>query len=134
MNNLPPFALIKENRIEFLQKKCALCLCALFYPEIGDQMPNCSRLQCCHTFHKECLDHVVKNECPECRSPIEKRVQINQSLELAIRNEAFDDGCIDENIREQFKYEMLSIRKYPYHKIIFEKWRNEYLSNSLGGN
>ena len=123
MNNLLPFILYKENRAEFLQKKCALCLCALFYPESGDQMPNCSRLQCCHTFHAECLAHVVKNECPECRAPVEKQIHIQKSLELAIRNEAFDDGHISEELKEQFKNEGLIVKDYPYHKIIFEKWR-----------
>ena len=128
MNNLPPFMLYKENRAEFLQKKCALCLCALFYPESGDQIPNCARLQCCHTFHAECLAQIVKNECPECRAAIkagEKRIQIQKSLELAIRHEAYDDGHISEELREQFKNELVTLRDYPYHKIIFDKWRSK---------
>jgi len=87
-------------------------------------MPNCSRLQCCHTFHAECLAHVVKNECPECRAPVEKQIHIQKSLELAIRNEAFDDGHISEELKEQFKNEGLIVKDYPYHKIIFEKWRS----------
>lgn len=126
MNNLPPLMLYKENRTEFLQKKCALCLCALFYPEIGDQMPNCSRLKCYHTFHTDCLAKIVKNECPECRVLIkagDKPINVQHSLELAIRNEAFIDGHISKELREQFKNESVIIRNYPYHKIIFEKWR-----------
>ena len=131
MNNLPPFWLYKENRAEFLQKKCALCLCTLFYPEIGDQMPNCTRLQCCHTFHTECLAQIVKNECPECRSPTkagDRQINIQKSLELAIRHEAYDDGHISEELKEQFKNESVVLRDYHYHKIIFEKWRKQLLT------
>ena len=92
MNNQPPFLLLKENRNEFINKKCAICLCALFYPEVGDDFVSCSRLRCAHMFHTSCIDRITKHECPECRQAIiTKKVIIDKSIELAIRTEAFTE-------------------------------------------
>ena len=126
MNNQPPFLLLKENRNEFINKKCAICLCALFYPEVGDDFVSCSRLRCAHMFHTSCIDRITKHECPECRQAIiTKKVIIDKSIELAIRLEAFNGGHINAELRENFKCESIILKKYPYHAIVFEKWQNK---------
>jgi hypothetical protein len=49
---------------------------------------------------------------------------VNHSLELAIRDDAFDHNNIDEELRLQFMMSALKIDDYPYHKVVFERWRN----------
>jgi hypothetical protein len=63
--------------------------------------------------------------CPECRKPIAKLQNIDKSLELAIRDDAFDNGNIDQSLKKIFENTGLNIDDYPYHKIVFERWRNE---------
>jgi hypothetical protein len=127
MNNDYPFILYKNNKTEFMNKVCALCLTALYYPETGNTMTKCLRLGCTHTFHQECLDQLfVKNHvnCPECREPITSTINVEKSLELTIRNDAFDHGDVDADLLEQFKRSSMVVKDYPYHKTVFERWRN----------
>ena len=57
---------------------------------------------------------------------IYKKLQnIDKSLELAIRDDAFDNGNIDPSLKKIFENTGLNIDDYPYHKIVFERWRNE---------
>jgi hypothetical protein len=63
--------------------------------------------------------------CPECRAPIAKLQNLDKSLELAIRDDAFDNGNIDSALKNIFENTGLNIDDYPYHKIVFERWRNE---------
>jgi hypothetical protein len=128
MNNELPFILYKNNKPEFLNKVCALCLTALYYPEIGNTMTKCCRLGCRHTFHQECLEQMfVKNHvnCPECREPITSAINVEKSLELTIRNDAFDHGDVDPDLLEQFKMNSMVVKDYPYHKTVFERWRRK---------
>ena len=127
MNNTSPFQLYKTDKSEFLKKACAICLSTLYYPETGDKMPKCCRLGCRHNFHKECVDQLLQKKhkvCPECREPIQIVINVNHSLELAIRDDAFDHNNIDEELRLQFMMSALKIDDYPYHKVVFERWRN----------
>lgn len=127
MNNQPPLLLMNDNRKEFITKQCAICLCTLFYPETGDDMESCVRLQCDHMFHKHCLEMAMQPKCPECRSPILKKINIDRSLELTIRNEAFADNMMDAEMMESFAQEYkIVVKKRPYHAPVFEKWRNEF--------
>ena len=96
-----PYILYTTNKHEFLQKVCSLCLSALFYPEIGDKMVSCCRLQCRHTFHEKCMEKMIAykhNKCPECREPIISRLNVDKSLELAIRDDAFDNNAFEDII------------------------------------
>jgi hypothetical protein len=63
--------------------------------------------------------------CPECREPISKITNLDKSLEIAIRDDAFDNGNVDLTLRQEFKRSVLKVDDYPYHKIVFERWRNE---------
>jgi len=128
MNNESPFNLYKTNKPEFINKVCALCLTSLYYPETGDKMTKCCRLGCKHTFHQECLDQMfIKNHltCPECREPVTSTTIVQKSLELAIRDDAFNHGEVDEVLRERFMRTCVEIQDYPYHKTVFERWRSE---------
>jgi hypothetical protein len=128
MNNQSPFYLYILNKKEFLNKVCAICLNALFYPEIGDKMINCLRLQCRHMFHKECINQLINanhNKCPECRIQITQIININNSLELAIRCDAFDNGDVDKTLQHHFEINCLQIQNYPYHKTVFTRWREK---------
>jgi len=40
--------------------------------------------------------------CPECRAPIAKLQNLDKSLELAIRDDAFDNGNIDSALKNIF--------------------------------
>lgn len=126
MNNSLPFILYKTDKSEFINKKCAICLCPLFYPETGKTMVSCEQLQCRHMFHTECLSGLQQNKCPECRSTINSKKCIDKSTEIAIRTEAFECGLVDEQLAEQFKTELVVLRNYPYHAPVFEKWRTIY--------
>ena len=72
-----PFQLFKSNKPEFLSKLCAVCLCTLFYPENqgNDKFISCSRINCNHIFHNDCIHKTMNHNhfnCPECRTPIVK--------------------------------------------------------------
>ena len=124
---LPPFVLFKTDKHAFLQKKCALCITTLYYPESGNKMPNCRKLACGHTFHFDCLNQMIVNghhKCPECRKPVTKLINIDKSLEIAIRNDAFDNDNIDKTLKKQFTNEQIIVDDYPYHKAVFERWRD----------
>ena len=130
MNNQSPFQLYKSNKQEFLQRVCSVCLCALFYPENpeGDRLISCSRLNCNHMFHNDCIHKTMNHNhfnCPECRESISKITNLDKSLEIAIRDDAFDNGNIDHTLKLEFANSMLKVDDYPYHKIVFERWRNE---------
>ena len=127
MNNQTPFQLYKSNKQEFLDKVCSVCLCTLFYPE-GDRLISCSRLNCNHMFHNVCIHKTMNHNhynCPECRESISKITNLDKSLEIAIRDDAFDNGNIDHALHLEFANSMLKVSDYPYHKIVFERWRNE---------
>jgi len=131
-----PFQLYKSNKSEFLNKLCSVCLCTLFYPENqeNNKFISCSRLNCYHMFHNDCI-HKIMNynhfNCPECRIPIEKITNLDKSLEITIRDDAFDNGNVDPILTEEFKHSVLKIEDYPYHKIVFERWRNERINVEL---
>ena len=130
MNNQTPFQLYKSNKQEFLDKVCSVCLCTLFYPENpeGDRLISCSRLNCNHMFHNVCIHKTMNHNhynCPECRESISKITNLDKSLEIAIRYDAFDNGNIDHALHLEFANSMLKVDDYPYHKIVFERWRNE---------
>ena len=132
MNNQSPFELYNSNKTEFLNKLCAVCLCTLFYPENQeiDKFINCSRLNCNHMFHNDCIHKTMNHNhfnCPECRTPIVKLINLDKSLELTIRNDAFDNGNINTELKKVFENSALYMDDYPYHKIVFERWRNEKL-------
>ena len=125
-----PFQLFKSNKPEFLSKLCAVCLCTLFYPESqgNDKFISCLRLNCNHIFHNDCIHKTMNHNhfnCPECREPISKITNLDKSLEIAIRDDAFDNGNVDLTLRQEFKRSVLKVDDYPYHKIVFERWRNE---------
>ena len=137
MNIVSPFYLYKNDKLEFLKKVCAICLSTLYYPEIGDKMTKCCRLNCFHSFHQECLDQLFlqnHKNCPECREPVKTVTNVSQSLELTIRNDAFEHNNIDEELRKQFTMSGVKIDDYPYHKVVFERWGNEVLGNEVLGN
>lgn len=128
MNNQTPYILYKNNKPEFLSKKCAICLSLLFYPESDDKMVNCSKLNCCnHMYHTNCIQQIYSNKkCPECRKQFQTDdvKSIDSSLEIAIRCDAFDHNEVDEELKQTFMNECLKIKDYPYHKSVFERWRN----------
>jgi hypothetical protein len=127
MNNQTPYNLYKNNKTEFLNKLCSICLCILFYPESGEKMEmvSCSKLSCNHMFHTGCINRVTNNKCPECRETGGTIINIDKSLELTIRNDAFDNNDIDNSLRVSFSNECLKLADYPYHKIVFERWHKE---------
>ena len=128
MHVTSPYILYITNKADFLQKVCSLCLSALFYPEIGDKMVSCCRLQCHHTFHEKCMEKMIAykhNKCPECRESIISKLNVDKSLELAIRDDAFDNNNVDEILKAQFKISRLQLDDYPYHKSVFERWRTK---------
>ena len=109
MNNQLPFLLYKTNKREFLGKKCAICISSLYYPEISDKFVGCLKLNCGHIFHSNCIEQSInslqnnnRNKCPECRAVITEKIDINKSLEITIRNDAFNNNNIDEELRTQF--------------------------------
>ena len=125
---LSPFNLFTMYRREFLQKMCAICISTLYFPETGNKMPSCRKLQCGHTFHFDCLHQMIVNghhTCPECRVEISQIINMDKSLEIAIRNDAFDNGDIDETLKTKFSNEHVILDDYPYHKAVFERWRSE---------
>jgi hypothetical protein len=63
--------------------------------------------------------------CPECREPVTQIINMDKSLEIAIRNDAFDNGDIDETLKTKFSNEHVILDDYPYHKVVFERWRSE---------
>ena len=130
MNNQSPFQLYKSNKIEFLERVCAVCLSTLFYPENpgGNRLISCSKLNCNHMFHNDCIHKTMNHNhfnCPECRTPISKITNLDKSLEIAIRDDAFDNGNVDPGLKLSFENSQLKVADYPYHKIVFERWRNE---------
>ena len=130
MNNQSPFQLYKSINQEFLQRVCSVCLSTLFYPENpeGNRLISCSRLNCSHMFHNDCIHKTMNHNhfnCPECRAPISKITNLDKSLEIAIRDDAFDNGNIDHTLKMEFTNSQLKVDDYPYHKIVFERWRNE---------
>ena len=125
---ISPFHLYQEDKSEFLKKVCAICLTALYYPETDNKMKKCCRFNCWHAFHQDCANQLFAQNhtnCPECREPIRTVINTSQSLELAIRNDAFNHGNVDEELQKHFSMTGLNIRDYPYHKIVFERWRSE---------
>lgn len=122
-----PFELYQSNKHEFIHKVCAICWDAMFFPEHGETMLKCVRFDCMHTFHKNCVQELLiktaNNRCPECRGAIDKITDMNSSLELAIRSDAFDHGEVDNDLKEKFANSYLVIANYPYHKTVFERWR-----------
>lgn len=125
-----PFQLYKSNKREFLNKLCSVCLCTLFYPENPgtDKFISCSKLNCNHAFHNDCIHKTMNHNhlnCPECRTPITKIINLDKSLEISIRDDAFDNGNVEPVLKLEFANSILKIADYPYHKIVFERWRNE---------
>ena len=115
---------------------CSVCLCTLFYPENPEnpQFISISRVNCNHMFHNDCIHKTMNHNhsnCPECRTPIEKITNLDKSLEIAIRNDAFDNGNVDLILRQEFKNSVLKVTDYPYHKLVFERWRNEKINVEL---
>ena len=130
MNNQTPFQLYKSNKQDFLTRVCSVCLCTLFYPEKteNDRFVSCARLNCNHMFHNDCIHKTMNHNhfnCPECRTPISKITNLDKSLEIAIRDDAFDNGNVDPGLKMEFTNSQLKVADYPYHKIVFERWRNE---------
>lgn len=127
MNNESPFILYKNNKSEFINKMCALCLTTLYYPETGNKMPKCCRVECRHSFHQECLEQMLErkhSKCPECREPVTQIINVDKSLELAIRDDAFNHGEVDETLKKKFCNEQVILYDYSYHKTVFERWRS----------
>ena len=128
MNNQTPFLLYKTNNEEFLNKICGICWSNLFFPEEEQhKMVHCCKLECDHMFHINCIYQSINSNhlnCPECRKPIctNKIKNIDKSLELAIRDDAFNHNEIDNVLREQFANSGLQVDNYPYHKSVFERW------------
>jgi hypothetical protein len=127
---LSPFQLYQTDKREFLNKVCSICLCSLFFPEIpeNNKFIRCSRLNCNHIFHNDCIQKMMSYNqvnCPECRTHIVKLDNLDFSLELTIRNDAFDNGNIEPSLKKIFENTGLYIDNYSYHKIVFERWRNE---------
>lgn len=132
MHGLSPFQLFETDKDAFINTDCAICLCAMFYPENGnenDKMVSCLRLQCMHTFHTKCINQLIQNKCPQCRATIQHKSNLDRSLELTIRKDAFDHGNIDEALRKRFMNSGLQLEDYPYHRNVFKRWRDYKISN-----
>jgi len=131
MNNQTPFLLYKTNRREFLTKTCAICWNKLFYPEeINNKMVHCCKLECDHMFHNNCINQAINANhlnCPECRNAINtnKIKNVDKSLELAIRDDAFNHNEVDEELKQQFANSCLNVADYLYHKLVFKRWLHE---------
>ena len=70
-----------------MQKKCALCISALYYPEAGNKMPSCRKLECGHAFHFDCLHQMIvsgHHKCPECREPVTKIINMDKSHTILV--------------------------------------------------
>lgn len=135
MNNQTPFLLYKSNRREFLTRTCSICWSTLFFPEETSKMVNCCKLECEHMFHINCISQSINSNhsnCPECRNPIliNKIKNLDRSLELAIRDDAFNHNEVDESLREHFVNSGLQVADYPYHKLVFERWLHEVKSEA----
>jgi len=131
MHGLSPFQLFETDKDAFINTDCAICLCAMFYPENGnenDKMVSCLRLQCMHTFHTKCINQLIQNKCPQCRATIQHKSNLDRSLELTIRKDAFDHGNIDEALRKRFMNSGLQLEDYPYHRNVFKRWRDYKIS------
>jgi hypothetical protein len=81
-------------------------------------------------FHNNCINQSINSNhlnCPECRKAIDtnKIKNMDKSLELAIRDDAFNHNEINETLREQFANSRLTVDDYPYHKLVFERWLSE---------
>jgi hypothetical protein len=128
MNNQTPFLLYKTNKQEFLTKMCSICWSTLFFPDVVDnKMIHCCKLECNHMFHNNCINKSINSNnlsCPECRKTIDtnKMKNMDKSLELAIRDDAFNHNEIDDVLREQFANSCLTVDDYPYHKLVFKRW------------
>ena len=128
-----PFILYKTNRHEFLTKTCSICWSTLFFPEANNndnKMVHCCKLECDHMFHNNCISQSINSNnlnCPECRKAIDtnKIKNLDKSLEIAIREDAFNNNEIDEVLRMQFENSGLKVADYPYHKLVFERWTSE---------
>jgi len=131
MNNQTPFLLYITNRREFLTKTCAICWRTLFFPESkNNKMVHCCRLECDHMFHNNCISQSISSNhlnCPECRNTIDtnKIKSLDKSLELAIRDDAFNHNQVDETLKTRFENSCLKVEDYPYHKLVFERWLQE---------
>ena len=131
MNNQTPFLLYKTNKREFLTKTCAICWSTLFFPEVNtNKMVNCCKLDCSHMFHSNCINQAINANhlnCPECRKAINtnKIKNLDKSLEIAIRDDAFNHNEVDETLRKHFENSCIRIDDYPYHKLVFERWLSE---------
>lgn len=140
MNNQTPFLLYKTNKREFLTKMCAICWSTLFFPEVNtNKMVNCCKLECDHMFHNNCINQAINTNhlnCPECRNAIDtnKIKNLDKSLELAIRDDAFNHNEVDETLKTQFENSCLKVDDYPYHKLVFERWLHEVKSEAKGAN
>jgi hypothetical protein len=80
--------------------------------------------------HNNCLNQSINSNhlsCPECRKAIDtnKMKNMDKSLELAIRDDAFNHNEIDDVLREQFANSCLQVADYPYHKLVFDRWLSE---------
>jgi hypothetical protein len=130
-NNQLPFMLYTTNKTEFLSKKCSICLGTLYYPENNDKIMFCTKLNCNHIYHKECINSSINsltlnnNRCPDCRTTITQAKDVTKSIELSIRKDAFINNNISEELINHFKNNVLELCDYEYHKIVFERWRKE---------
>jgi hypothetical protein len=103
----------------------------LFFPEeYNKKMVNCCKLECDHIFHNNCINQAINANhlnCPECRKAIntKKIKNVDKSLEIAIRDDAFNHNEIDKALKEQFANSCLQVADYPYHKLVFERWLSE---------
>ena len=127
------------NRHEFLTRTCSICWSTLFFPEETNKMVHCCKLECEHMFHINCISQSINSNhlnCPECRNPIliNKIKNLNRSLELAIRDDAFNHNEVDESLREHFINSGLKVDDYPYHKLVFERWLHEVKSEAKDAN
>ena len=131
MNNQTPFLIYTTNRREFLTKTCSICWNKLFFPEeYNKKMVNCCKLDCSHMFHSNCINQAINANhlnCPECRKAINtnKIKNLDKSLEITIRDDAFNHNEVDETLRKHFENSCIRVEDYPYHKLVFERWLSE---------
>lgn len=62
----------KAPKLKDISKRDEDLTCAICIDDIGVSCDKSFKLECGHTFHKECLKGLVKKECPMCRRLIEK--------------------------------------------------------------